>query len=82
MVINVLIMIRVFILTCYTAHGNLMGYTSFILLPFPDILSDADGIWCCWGNYLWLGIWNFVWVLLLPYLLDGHISLPSFTSTP
>jgi len=41
----------------------------FLLFYHLTFLSYTDGIWCRWGNHLWLGIRYFVWVLLLPYSL-------------
>lgn len=40
-----------------------------LLFYHLTFLSYTDGIWCRWGNHLWLGIWYFVWVLFLPYSL-------------
>jgi len=88
MVINVLIMTGVFVLTCYASHINLMGY---IVLYYSSMAWRFK--WCRLNMMLLRKLfmaWNLEFCLgtvtSLPHLyvvlLDGLISLPSFTSTP
>lgn len=63
------------------AISKICCFFSFLLLltwlsPYSHSLSrywhsfDPNGIWTCWRNYIWFGIWHFVWVLLYPLVLN------------